>query len=168
MKIKRLTPVEYDIKYLRATMGVRYYVNCEYTEDNGKTWHKDFEDTDEADELVKSVIPGIVKKDIGYKESEYFEIIIDLDKGKVINWPKNFTLITYFKICDDGEYVFLDKKMNEIVNITKEYDQYYVPSFLSIDDNGYGDYLYITILGGGKIHNFDIMKTRIEEYFTNL
>ena len=70
-----------------------------------------------------------------------------------MNWPKDFCISTWFKVCDDGEYVFLGKDMNEVVNITNEYRQYYVPNFLAIEDSGYGDYVYINIDGNGNISN---------------
>ena len=168
MKITRTIKTEQDIKYLKATMGVRYWVDCDYSDDNGKTWNLNFEDTDEESERIMKLTPCVVKKDIGYNESNYWEIIIDLDEGKVLNWKDGFCLYTSYKVCDDGEYVFLDKDMNEVVNITKEYKQYYVPDFLSIEDSGYGDYVNININGDGSIQHFDIMKCEIKEYFNDL
>lgn len=165
MKITRTIKTEQDIRYLRATMGVRYWVDCDYSTDNGETWNGDFDDTDEESERIMKLTPCVVRKDIGYNECNYLEIIIDLENGKVLNWPKGFCLNTHYKVCDDGEYVFLDKNMNEVVNITEEYDQYYVPDFLAIEDSGYGDYVCINIDGDGNIENFDKMKRRIEEFF---
>lgn len=165
MKITRMVKVEQDIRYLRATMGVRYYVDCEYSEDNGETWYKDFDDTEEESERIKELTPCVVRKNIGYGESDYLELIIDLEEGKVLNWKDGFCLNTYYKVCDDGEYVFFDENMNEVVNITKECQQYYVPDFLEIGDHGYGDYVYLNIDGNGKIENFEEMKSKIEEYF---
>ena len=159
---------EQDIRYLRATMGVRYWVDCDYSDDNGKTWHGNFDDTKEESERIMKLTPCIVRKDIGYRESNYLELLIDLNEGKVLNWQNGFCLKTHYKVCDDGEYVFLDKDMNEVVNITKEYDQYYVPDFLAIEDNGYGDYVYINIDGNGNIENFNYMETEIKSYFDNL
>ena len=168
MKITRTIKTEQDIKYLKATMGVRYWVDCDYSEDNGKTWNLNFEDTDEESERIMKLTPCVVRKDIGYRESNYWEIIIDLDEGKVLNWKDGFCLYTSYKVCDDGEYVFLDKDMNEVVNITKEYKQYSVPDFLSIEDSGYGDYVNININGDGSIQHFDVMKCEIKEYFNDL
>jgi hypothetical protein len=168
MKVNVTVPHEIDLKYLRATMGVRYWTDCDYSEDNGKTWYEDFDDTDEESERIKKLIPHVVRKDIGYRESDYWELVIDLDKGKVLDWPKGFCLNTYFKVCDDGEYAFFDKDMNEIINITKQRDQYYVPDFLALEDSGYGDYVIINIDGGGNIKHFDDMKERIEYYFEEM
>lgn len=159
---------EQDVRYLKATMGVRYWEDCEYSEDNGKTWYSDFDDTDEESERIKTITPCVVRKDIGYRESDYLELIIDLEEGKVLNWKSGFCLNTHYKICDDGEYVFFDKDMNEVVNITKEYEQYYVPEFLSIEDTGYGDYVYLNINGAGYIEHFEEMKSEIKRYFEDL
>ena len=168
MKITRTIKTEQNIKYLRATMGVRYWVDCYYSDNNGETWYGNFEDTEEESERIMKLTPCVVRKDIGYKESNYWEIIIDLDEGKVLNWKDGFCLYTSYKVCDDGEYVFLDKDMNEVVNITKEYKQYYVPDFLSIEDSGYGDYVNININGDGSIQHFDVMKCEIKQYFNDL
>lgn len=168
MKVNITIPHEIDLKYLRATMGVRYWENCEYSKDDGKTWFGDFDDIDEESEHIKSLIPHVLKKDIGCEESDYWELIIDLEEGKVLDWPKGFCINTYFKVCDDGEYAFLDKDMNELINITNEYDQYYVPDFLALEDSGYGDYVIINIDGDGKIEHFDKMITRIKNYFDNI
>lgn len=168
MKITRMIKAEQDIRYLRATMGVRYWVDGDYSDDNGKTWHCDFDDTDEENKRIMKLTPCVVRKDIGYRESDYWEIIIDLNEGKVLNWPQGFCLKAYYKVCDDGEYIFFDENWNNAINITKEYGQYYVPDFLAIEDNGYGDYVCINIDGDGNIENFAKMKEEIEEYFNNL
>ena len=168
MKVKRILTKWEDIRYLRARMGVRYWVDCEYSTDNGETWNGDFDDTDEESERIMKLTPCVVKKNIGYGESDYWEIIIDLENGKIVTWPEGFCLKTHYKVCDDGEYVFLDENMNGIINITKEYDQYYVPDFLSIEDEGYGDYVYINIDGEGKIEHFDKVREKINYYFNGL
>jgi len=168
MKVTVITPKEMDSRYLRATMGVRYWVNCDYSKDDGKTWEGNFDDTDEESERIKNLIPCVVKKDSGYYSGDYWELLIDLNEGKVIDWPKGFCIKTYFKVCDDGEYVFLDENKNEVINITKSFDQYYVPDFLALEDNGYGDYVIINIDGNGKIEHFDKMKSRIDKYFKDL
>ena len=168
MEIRRKAVVAQQVRYLKATMGVRYYVDCEYSTDNGKTWNKNFEDTEEESERIKKLTPCVVKNDIGYGTDDYLELIIDLNEGKILNWPDEFCLRTSYKVCDDGEYVFLDENMNEVVNITKEYEQWYVPNFLSLEDEGYGDYVYLNINGDGTIEHFERMKKLIEEYFENV
>jgi hypothetical protein len=170
MKVTRIVKTEQDVKYLKASLGVRYWINCEYSQDNGETWinGNTLSDTDEESERIMNLTPCVVKKNIGYRENNYLELIIDLENGKVLNWPEGFCLNTNYKVCDDGEYSFLDFDMNEIVNITKEYKQYYVPDFLAIEDDGYGDYVCININGDGTIQNFDKMKNKIQNYFNDI
>lgn len=168
MEIRRKVVVTQQVRYLKATMGVRYYVDCEYSTDNGKTWNKNFEDTEEESERIKKLTPCVVKKDIGCGADDYLELIIDLNEGKILDWTDGFCLKTHYKVCDDGEYIFLDKDEKEVVNITKEYNQYYVPDFLSLEDEGYGDYVYLNINGDGTIEHFERMKEYIEEYFENV
>jgi len=168
MEIRRKAVVTQQVRYLKATMGVRYYVDCEYSTDNGKTWYKNFEDTEEESERIKKLTPRVVKNDIGYGVNDYFELIIDLNNGKVLNWTDGFCLKTHYKVCDDGEYIFFNKEGKEVVDITKEYNQYYVPDFLSLEDEGYGDYVYLNINGEGTIEHFERMKKLIEEYFENV
>ena len=168
MEISRNIKIEQNIKYLRATMGVRYWCDCDYSTD-GENWIDPcVEDTEEESENMKNMTPLVVKKDIGYKESDYWEIVIDIDNGKILNWPNNFWLKTHYKVCDDGEYVFLDENMNEVVNITDKYCQYYVPDFLALEDSGYGDYVLLNIDNHGNIENADIMRNGIREYFDNI
>ena len=168
MEIRRKAVVTQQVRYLKATMGVRYYVDCEYSTDNGKTWNKNFEDTEEESERIKKLTPCVVKNNIGYGANDYFELIIDLNNGKVLNWTDGFCLKTHYKVCDDGEYIFFNKEGKEVVDITKEYNQYYVPDFLSLEDEGYGDYVYLNINGEGIIEHFERMKKLIEEYFENV
>ena len=168
MEIRRKAIVAQQVRYLKATMGVRYYVDCEYSTDNGKTWNTDFEDTEEESERIKKLTPCIVKSDIGYGTNDYLELIIDLNEGKILNWTDGFCLKTSYKVCDDGKYVFLYENEKEAVNITKQYNQHYVPVFLSLEDEGYGDYVYLNINGDGTIEHFERMKKLIKEYFENV
>jgi hypothetical protein len=165
MEIRRKVVVAQQVRYLNATMGVRYYVDCEYSTDNGKTWNKNFEDTEEESERIKKLTPCVVKSDIGYGTNDYMELTIDLNNGKVLNWTDGFCLKTHYKVCDDGKYIFFDKEGKEVVDITKEYNQYYVPDFLNLEAKGYGDYVYLNINGDGTIEHFERMKKLIKEYF---
>ena len=168
MKVKVTKPVDIDLRYLKARMGVRYWVDCEYSKDNGETWIDPEDDDEETDAKVIADMPFVEPETNRWGTTNYWNILIDLDKGKVVDWPKGFCIHTNFKVCDDGEYSFLDDQKNEVINITKEYDQYYVPDFLALEDSGYGDYVYINIDGDGHIENFQKMRNRIDYYFKNI
>jgi len=169
MEVQILKPRTINFKYLKAKMNVRYWVDCRYSLDNGETWIDPDEDNEIADEKVFYDLPCTLSEwDKNDKQTHYLQLIINLETGKVENWRKNILLETHFKVCDEGEYSFLDENFNEVINITDEFDQYYVPDFLSLEDDGYGDYVYIDIMSDGTIKHFDLMKDRILEYFDNL
>ena len=169
MEVQILKPRTIDLKYLKAKMYVRYWVDCRYSLDGGETWIDDIEDNEENDGKVFYDLPCTFSEwDKKGKEHRYLQLIINLENGKVENWRNNVILETSFKVCDEGEYSFLDEKFNEVINITDEYDQYYVPGFLSLEDEGFGDYVYIDIMKDGTVKHFDLMKDRILEYFDNL
>ena len=167
--------VEQEIRFLVAKMGVRYFQDCSYSTDGGKTWIDSEEDTDEEGDRFRAAIPLVQEEVREYKGlyggmrkeiCHYWAITIDLNEGKVLDWPEGFAIRTNFKVCDDGEYLFFDADKNLITNITDEYDQYYVPDFLSIEDEGYGDYVYINIGPDGKIEHFDRMMREITDWFS--
>lgn len=152
MTINVKKEVELDKIIVKA--GVRYWCDCEYSEDNGQTWVEAEDDDDITDEEFKKHIPFVVKEDIGYKPSDYWSFAIDVKEGKVLDWPKGYCISTHFKVCDDGLYQVLDTEGNVIWDSMKT-KYYYVPDFLSIGDEGYGDYMYLDIDGEGKIKDWE-------------
>ena len=169
MEVQILKPRTIDFKYLKAKLYVRYWVDCRYSVDGGETWIYNLEDNENSDKKVFYDLPCTYSEwDAKDNQIRYIQLIIDLETGKVVNWTNNVLLETHFKVCDEGEYSFLDKSFNEVINITDEYDQYYVPDFLSLEDEGYGDYVYIDIMKDGTIKHFDLMKDRIIKYFNDL
>lgn len=144
--------------------GVRYWCDCDYSTDNGETWKRE-EDDENGWNAAKSVIPFIQKKKINYKEDDYWCIEINYDSGKIKDWPQNFCIKTFFKVCDDGLYQIVD----ECDNILWDSDTsktYYVPAFLALEDDGYGDYIILNINGDGVIEHWDIAKERIINILT--
>lgn len=165
MEINRKIVISQNVRYLKALMGVRYYVDCRYSTDNGKTWNEHFEDNEEESNRIMKLTPNVVTIETKYGNIYDWELVVDLETGKVQNWPKDFCLQTEYKVCDEGDYSFLDEHLDEVINITKEFKQYYVPDFLSLEGDGFGDYVYLNINGDGSIEHFDIMRQRITNYF---
>jgi hypothetical protein len=77
--------------------------------------------------------------------------IIENETGIIQNWEKGIFAKLHYKVCDQCT-IALDAPENTI----QESD--YVPSWLSIEDNGYGDYIIINIDGDGKINNWKPIK----------
>lgn len=151
--VKKKVEKEYELDKVIVKAGVRYWCDCEYSEDNGEHWVEAEDDDEATDEAMKAHIPFIVKEDIGYKPSDYWNIVIDINSGKVLGWPEGFCIRTHFKICDDGLYQVVAKD-GTIVWDSIESGYYYVPNFLEIGDDGWGDYMYLDIDGEGNIKDW--------------
>ena len=142
---------------IKIQAGVRYWVDCKYSTDNGVTWiYQD--DTDENNLLVRKVLPCV--KFLDDQHDWYWCLNIDFETGRIENWKKDFCINTFFKVCDDGHYQIIGDNDNilwdsDIVNC------YYVPKFLEINSFNYGDNIYITINGDGVIKNWNIGRDRI-------
>lgn len=78
------------------------------------------------------------------------KLTIDIDSGEVLHWPKGNVGVIMSKPVDSGIYTFLDEH-NEKLTLINDY----VIDGLDIDDDGFGDYIYITIQEDGTIKNWD-------------
>ena len=82
------------------------------------------------------------------RSGKYWCPVIRLADGMVMDWPTGTVANIHFKVCDDGEYWLLDKQRNRIA----KWADFYVPNdFLCPGDNGYGDYIILTIGADGQI-----------------
>ena len=76
--------------------------------------------------------------------------VIELQTGKVLNWPANVTADIHYKVCDQGEY-WLGTETQR----THKYKGHYVPDeFLCVGDTGYGDYIILMVLDTGFIKDW--------------
>ncbi len=101
-------------------------------------------------------------------ENEYFKMRdgfeIDIDEGKIRNWPEiGLYLKLFIKVVDTGTYIFLDKDNKKI------YEEWgYVPDILGINEPAYGDYINFDT----DIHGYILgwreknMKQKIIDYLT--
>lgn len=110
-----------DIIHVEA--GVRYAEDADVNEN---------EEKDDA-----PTMPFLERKD----DEWLWKLDIDAKTGEVIGWKEKYpdikTAESYYKVCDCCHIVYGDI----------DYDEY-VPEFLSLDECGYGDYMYITIENG--------------------
>jgi len=127
MKIEITETVVKDVKYLKASCGVRYW-------EDGKV--NGVEDTD------GSLIPC--------RRNDCWEPTIDLETGIITNWEAGKTAKIHYKVCDAGVYTLLDD-----INVpVKRLDDSYVISSMSPGGPGYGDYVIMNINEYGKIDNW--------------
>lgn len=126
MKIELKVTKTFDVKFLKAKCGVRYWEDATV---NGE------KDTD-----------GVL---IPFRNGDNWEPLIDIEKGLIVNWPNGQTASVHYKCCDDGTYILLDENMSEIVSI-----EGYVPKIMCPRESGYGDYVIMDIDENGLIQKF--------------
>ena len=126
MKATVKTEHEVEIKTLIVSAGVRYW---EDTEVNG------VEDTD------GDLIPC--------RDGSNWCPEIDIDNGIITNWVKGTTAKVHYKVCDDGTYLLQDGNGKTILSRDG-----YVPKIMCPADNGYGDYIIMSIDEDGRIDNW--------------
>jgi len=115
------------VKFLKVSANVRYWEDANV---NG------IEDTN------GTMIPC--------RNGESWEPTIDLDTGRIVDWPTNTLADVHYKVCDEGRYALTDADGKEVC-----VKDGYVPSIMSPNENGYGDYIIMTIGADGTIANFD-------------
>lgn len=90
---------------------------------------------------------------IPFRMGDRWRPVIDLQSGRIIDWPVGVTADIHYKVCDDGEYWLADENNIPLAKYgTDPTDTSYVPNdILCIGDNGYGDYIILTVGADGII-----------------
>lgn len=88
-----------------------------------------------------------------------WKIIVDVETGQIINFPKDIDYNFFAKPVDSGSYYLLDKNKNIIASI----EDNYVPNKAIPDSDGYGDYINLNI-SKGYITNW-YKSPNYEEFF---
>ncbi|PZU65206.1 hypothetical protein [Sphingobium sp.] len=82
------------------------------------------------------------------RDVDQWKISIDLTDGIVIGWPEGMEADIHYKVCDQGEYWLTDDAGNRLA----KWGGHYVPNeFLCHGDEGYGDYIIMSVAIGGGI-----------------
>jgi hypothetical protein len=151
MKVKILTEQEVDVKFLKCDVNASHLENGII---NGK-----------EDDTVNPKMPFLVQEGKEWK----WKPIIDVDEGKIVEWPVGITAEIYYKSYDENIVYLLDENKNIITwfdeNEGEEVNCYegYVPDILDCIGEGYGDYIQMIIDENGYIKNFN--KEEINRFF---
>ncbi|MBF0803326.1 MULTISPECIES: hypothetical protein [unclassified Neisseria] len=105
------------------------------------------------DEESAETVPDFLLQDGGD-----FEILIEIDTGRVVGWQGNVPVRIADKLSDSGTYTLLDKDMNHIARLEHEY----VPNRLIPGD--YGDYINLKINAEGCVENWP-KQPDVSEFF---
>jgi hypothetical protein len=75
---------------------------------------------------------------------------IELETGKIVEWPQGTTAHIHYKVCDDGDYKLLDDAGNMVVHVDE-----YVPAIMSPGDScKCGDYVVMDVDADGLIQKW--------------
>lgn len=144
MNITLNIPTDVEVKFLKCSIGPRYFEDSMLVNENG-----DWEDDDNKNPKIPCY----------NSEENRWDITIDIDKGQIINWKQGVKAKIHYKSCDDNEVEVLDKSGKTVY-----FYQGYVPDILCPADEGWGDYVIMYIDENGNIDGFDnsLIKELIE------
>jgi len=123
MKVELKIKKEFDVKYLLAEVGARYW------EDS---------DVDGVEDTQGDLIPC--------RDGEYWKPLIELETGKIVNWEQGKTAKIHYKSCDDNLFKLLDENQNVITSVDG-----YVIDMMCPEGGGFGDYVIMNIDENGTI-----------------
>ncbi len=124
MKITVTEQVEKEVIFLKVNARVRYWEDSNVNDVS-----------DEEGDLMP------------FREGDSWCPIIEVDTGKIVDWPIGTTAEVHYKICDDGSYYLCDQGGSPFKSIEDDY----VPDCLCPNGGGYGDYIILSIDENGII-----------------
>jgi len=86
--------------------------------------------------------------DFPLRSGDMWRATVEIDTGKIKDWPKGKDGAVEMKVCDEGTYTLLDKDGNTVAELRNEY----VPH--GIVPGEYGDYVNLQIDPTGTITNW--------------
>jgi hypothetical protein len=99
-----------------------------------------------------------IPNDFPLRSGNTWSAIINIDEGRVLDWPKGQKGHLSMKVCDEGSYFLLDSEGNTISSIENDY----VPNELI--PGKYGDYIDLHIGENGFISNW-YSKPSLSDFF---
>lgn len=98
--------------------------------------------------------------DFPLRKGNWWDATINIDTGKIIDWPQGQEGEFYMKVCDGGSYYLLDAEQKQVAKIEKDY----IPNRLLPPSDGYGDYVNFVIDETGTITNW-YSNPSLEQFF---
>lgn len=87
-------------------------------------------------------------KDFPFRIGETWAACVDVETGKIQDWPKGVSQRLHIKVCDGGSYYLLDGAGSVVGAI----EQDYVPH--GVIPGEWGDYVILDIAEDGTIRNW--------------
>lgn len=86
--------------------------------------------------------------DFPFRKGDVWDITVDVETGKIKDWPEGVEYDLHMKVCDCGSYWLYDANGQMVGWI----DENYVPN--GIVPGSYGDYIEMQIAADGTITNW--------------
>jgi hypothetical protein len=97
--------------------------------------------------------------DFPFRIGDSWAVTIDVEEGKILDWPEGIAHKLEMKVTDGGSYYLLGGANDVLASL----EQDYVPDCIP---GSYGDYIDLDIAEDGTIMNWD-KNFGIEEFFPN-
>ena len=157
MEVYISKPVKYDIKTIAVKAVVRYPEDAEFIEEKLDDQNIPYNNyINDDDENPKMPFIEIEYDNFGRKRF-YWQPTIDLENGRILSWPEGVKAHVFYKVCDEFECTIYDRSGNEVL-----YYEGYVPDFMAIEDEGYGDYIDMFVDENGYINNWWVTPSNIQ------
>ena len=157
MEVYISKPIKFDVKTIAVKAAVRYPEDASFIDEKVDDQNRPYDNyISDDDENPKIPFIEVEKDNYGHKRF-YWQPVIDIENGIILNWPKEVKAHIFYKVCDEFECTVYDKNDNEVLHY-----EGYVPGFMAIEEEGYGDYIDMVVDGNGCIKNWKI--TPIEIY----
>ena len=157
MEVYISKPIQYDVKTIVVKAVVRYPEDAELIEekldDQNRPYNNYINDDEENPKM-----PFIEVEYDKYGHKRFcWQPTIDLENGVIINWPKGVKVHVFYKVCDEFGCTVYDKNDNEVLHY-----EGYVPDFMAIEDEGYGDYIDMIVDENGYINDWWVTPSNIQ------
>ena len=126
--IERLEAMDREVTHIEVDAEVRYWEDATV---NGIV------------DTAGVLIPG--------RDGDAWKVRIRLADGVIEDWPANTIASIHYKVCDAGEYWLSAGS----VRLFKYRSDYVPDEYLCHGDDGYGDYIIMTVGPTGQIENYE-------------
>lgn len=127
MKVVMNSSQEIAVKYVKVELPIRY-----------------------GEEDMSKDFPLREEVSTDRNNNDWWKATIEVDTGKILEWPQGQVGEFYLKVVDEGSYYLLDENQKIVASIK----QNYVPNQLLPPTDGYGDYVNFEIDENGIITNW--------------
>lgn len=126
MKVQAKIKMEIEVTHIKVSAQVRYW----------------------SDSSVDGR-PDMDGDQIPFRNGDLWTPVIEIDTGRVLDWPAGTTADVHYKVCDAGLYELIDANGKTVAS-----KEGYVPDFLAPGGGGYGDYIILNIDAEGQIEKW--------------